>query len=50
MRKNRIKRLPVTADKIGDVISNGKIIGIVTKTRQSNIKSNKTTDVMAVYR
>ncbi len=30
MRKNRIKRLPVTADKIGD-ISNDKIIGIVTQ-------------------
>ena len=30
MRRNRIKRLPVTADKIGD-ISNDKIIGIVTQ-------------------
>ena len=30
MRKNRIKRLPVTADKTGD-ISNDKIIGIVTQ-------------------
>jgi trk system potassium uptake protein len=29
MRKNRIKRLPVTADKIGNYISNSKIIGIV---------------------
>jgi trk system potassium uptake protein TrkH len=31
MRKNRIKRLPVTADKICNDISNGKIIGIVTQ-------------------
>src|SRR5919112_2276405 len=30
MRKNRIKRLPVTVDKIGDN-NNGKIIGIVTQ-------------------
>jgi trk system potassium uptake protein TrkH len=31
MRINKIKRLPVTTDKIGDDISNGKIIGIVTQ-------------------